>query len=100
MPLYCFTNTNATHQLAWQAMFAETLEPFDKVYVSSEIGRRKPDVASFHWVADDMGFPPSEIMFLDDSAENIAGAAEAGLQTCHVTGEEVTTNLLQQLLAP
>ncbi len=99
MPLYCFTNTNAEHQATWQTRFGHLLTPFRKVYVSSEIGRRKPDVASFTWVAADMGVTPSNILFLDDSRENIAGAQAAGLRAVHVTGPEVTLRVLNGLAA-
>ena len=99
LPLYCFTNTNAEHQATWQARFGHHLAPFRKVYVSSEIGRRKPDVASFTWVADDMGVAPSNVLFLDDSRENIDGAAAAGLRTVHVTGPEVTLRVLNEFAA-
>ena len=94
LPLYCFTNTNAEHQATWQARYGHCLTPFTKVYVSSEIGRRKPDAAAFAWVADDMGLRPADILFLDDSRENIRGAAAAGLQAVHVTGPDVTLRVL------
>ena len=97
IPTYCYTNTNAEHQAAWQSLYGDTLEPFEKIYVSCEIGRRKPDVDSYLWVADDMGLAPGDIMFLDDSRENIDGAAAAGFQTLHVTGPHVTLRLLEDI---
>jgi len=99
LPLYCFTNTNAEHQATWQERYGQHLTPFTKLYVSSEIGRRKPDVTSFEWVARDMGLGPADILFLDDSRANIDGAAAAGLRTVHVTGPEVTLRVLDEMAA-
>ncbi len=99
MPVYCYTNTNAEHQAAWQARYGHLLTPFRKIYVSSEIGRRKPDVASFVWVAADMCVTPANILFLDDSRENIEGAAAAGMRTLHVTGPDVTLGVLNEMAA-
>ena len=99
IPTYCFTNTNAEHQQTWQTRYGHALTSFRKIYVSSEIGRRKPDVASFVWVAADMGVTPADILFLDDSRENVEGAASAGMQTVHVTGPEVTLDVLNEIAA-
>ena len=99
MPVCCYTNTNAEHQASWQARYGHLLTPFRKIYVSSEIGRRKPDVASFVWVAADMGIAPGDILFLDDSRENIEGATAAGMRTLHVTGPDVTLGVLNEMAA-
>ena len=99
VPIYCFTNTNAEHEATWRTRFGHLLTPFRKVYVSSEIGRRKPDVASFTWVAADMAVTPANILFLDDSRENVAGAQAAGMRAVHVTGPEVTLRVLREMAA-
>ena len=58
--------------------------PFEKIYVSSEIGMRKPDAHAYRWVVDDMRTVPERVLFLDDNAENITGAQDVGLKTVHV----------------
>ena len=100
LPTFCYTNTNPAHQAEWSRRYQSVLSPFEKIYVSSEIGRRKPDPESFQWVAEDMGFEPSDIMFLDDSRENIRGAERAGMQTLEVTGPDVAETLLRRLARP
>ena len=61
------------------------------------MGRRKPDVEAFHYVAQRMQVAPERILFLDDNAENIAGAQQAGLQTQQVLGAEAVLKALKHL---
>jgi len=79
VPLYAFSNTNRAHEEVWSVRFAEVLTPFRKVFVSSSLGLRKPDRASFDHVVAEMGVPASSILFFDDTLENIEGARAAGL---------------------
>ena len=99
IPLYCFSNTNQTH---WTALTARTNHPqlglfFKKTYLSYAIGRRKPNVESYRWVTNDMGYRPTDIAFLDDNAANIHGAKRAGLCTTHVTSPKVVIDFLDTL---
>lgn len=83
VPLYAFSNTNRAHEEVWSMRFADVLTPFQKVFVSSTIGLRKPDRASFDHVVAEMGVPASSILFFDDTLENIEGARAAGLHAAH-----------------
>lgn len=80
LPLFAFTNSNATHQSVWQVRYANELNPFRTVFVSSDLGFRKPDPGAFQHVARSMGFEPPEILFFDDSSVNVDGARRAGMQ--------------------
>jgi putative hydrolase of the HAD superfamily len=80
MPLYAFTNTNRTHEVAWRERFPEALTSFDEIFVSSTIGMRKPDREAYEWVAGAMDLAPQEILFLDDNLDNIHGAKATGLE--------------------
>ena len=92
LPVYGFTNTNSTHQHEWSTRFAAELSPFKKIYVSSEIGMRKPDAHAYRWVVSDMQTVAERVLFLDDNAENIAGAKDVGLRTVHVrTADDAVT---------
>jgi glucose-1-phosphatase len=62
LPLYAFSNTNAAHQAYWSRNFCELLAPFRKIYVSHELGARKPEPAAFRTVVADMGFAPSRAL--------------------------------------
>jgi putative hydrolase of the HAD superfamily len=85
LPLYAFSNTNTAHRAYWSVRFADVLTAFRKVYVSHEMGVRKPDAAAFRAVTADMGIAPHRILFFDDVVENVVGARTAGLQAVQVT---------------
>jgi putative hydrolase of the HAD superfamily len=84
LPLYAFSNTNPAHQAYWSVHFADLLAPFRKIYVSNEIGARKPEAAAFQAVIADMGIAADRVLFFDDSAENVAGAEACGLRAVRV----------------
>ncbi len=94
--LYVLSNTNETH-LRWVNTYLhntyqkDSLNPyFDKIYLSHEIGRRKPDASTFSWVCDDAGIEPHQTLFIDDRLENIEGAQSIGLKTyLHPEGSEI-----------
>jgi putative hydrolase of the HAD superfamily len=52
---------------------------FDVCCYSCELGARKPDPAFFAGAVHLIGAHPAAILFIDDSARNVAGAREAGL---------------------
>lgn len=99
LPCFCFTNTNPTHQARWQSDYPDAIEEFRKIYVSSEIGRRKPDPDAYRWVANDMGFAPREIHFIDDSRENVDGAIRAGMHATLVRSEADVVAAMDALLS-
>ena len=85
LSIYAFTNSNFTHQLVWSKQFKQVLSLFREVFVSSEIGKRKPEPAAFHAISFELGVKLENILFFDDSLENIVGAEKVGMQTVHVT---------------
>jgi len=52
---------------------------FDYVFVSGFIKAKKPDSNAFALVARKLGVSPSNIVFFDDTAANVAGAKAAGI---------------------
>ncbi|HEX9058321.1 MAG TPA: HAD family phosphatase [Ktedonobacterales bacterium] len=52
----------------------------DVAIYSHEEGVRKPDPRMYAIASERVGFPPTEIVFLDDRAENIDAARACGLQ--------------------
>ena len=77
--LYAFTNSNPTHRDAWAGRFADELAVFRSIFVSSDLGLRKPDPEAFAAVAARSGLQVSELLFFDDTPENVAGACGAGM---------------------
>jgi epoxide hydrolase-like predicted phosphatase len=80
LPLFAFTNSNPTHRSVWEVRYANELKPFQAIFVSSDLGLRKPDPEAFQLVAARMGVQPAEVLFFDDSSENVEGAQFAGMQ--------------------
>ena len=96
VPLYCFSNTNVVHQAAWERRHADALTPFRRIYVSWQLGMRKPSVSAYRRVADEIGIAPRDIVFLDDNAGNVEGARAAGLVARHVPNSAVTLAVLRE----
>jgi glucose-1-phosphatase len=81
----CFSNTNALH---WHDHIAAwpLVDLLDHRFLSFELGVLKPDVAAFAQVAGMLEVPAARVLFLDDNAVNVAGAAAAGFQAVRVAG--------------
>ncbi len=58
---------------------------FDAVVISGDTGTRKPDPAIYLLAADQLGIPPRECVFADDTAANLPAAEELGMATVHFT---------------
>jgi putative hydrolase of the HAD superfamily len=79
LPLYVFSNTNAAHHAHWSSRFCDLLAPFGKIYVSHDLGLRKPEPAAFRAVVADMGVAAENVLFFDDLPQNVAAARGCGL---------------------
>ncbi|MES2686560.1 MAG: HAD family phosphatase [Pseudomonadota bacterium] len=80
LPCYAFSNSNTVHQAAWSGQYPDVVQAFDRIFVSSDIGLRKPERRAFEHIANAIGVPAQAILFFDDLAENVTGARAAGLQ--------------------
>ncbi len=89
----CFSNTNALH---WYGHIAAwpLAGLFDHRFLSFELGVLKPDVAAFAQVADRLEVPAGRVLFLDDNAVNVAGAAAAGFQAIRAVGVDEARHCL------
>ncbi|MEA5116554.1 MAG: HAD-IA family hydrolase [Propionicimonas sp.] len=58
------------------------------IVVSGEEGVIKPDPAIFRLACERLGTAPEQAVFIDDSARNVAAAAEVGLTGLHFTSAE------------
>lgn len=97
LPCYLFSNTNPTHQAFWTTTFPAALDPFQQIFVSSEMGLRKPDRAAFEAIAAATGLRLDEILFFDDTEENVVGARLTGMPSIlvndHMDVETALTNI-------
>ncbi|WP_165219288.1 HAD family hydrolase [Aquisphaera insulae] len=74
------SNTNALHARCFRSKFRETLDRFDHLVFSFELGVMKPDPAFFAACVALAGVPAESCIFIDDAAANVAGAISAGLR--------------------
>ena len=92
LPIYAFTNSNPTHQQFWEPRYRAVLEPFRRIFNSSSLGLRKPELSAFRAVSTEISIPLSSIMFFDDLQENVDGARAAGLYAVCVNSSEDVRN--------
>lgn len=55
--------------------------PFYKIYLSYEIGFRKPDKRAYQIVLDDLGLKGEECVMVDNIEEDLVPARELGMRT-------------------
>ena len=84
VPLYVFSNSNPTHHAYWAREYADTLGNFQEIFVSCRLGRRKPEAEAFAAVSSEIGVPLENILFFDDTDENVRSAWSLGMQAVHV----------------
>ncbi|MEJ6583054.1 MAG: HAD family phosphatase [Crocinitomicaceae bacterium] len=85
-PVYLLSNTNKIHiDLAfrrWKKTIGQPIHDyFDKIYLSHEVGLRKPNKEIFDLVCTENDLNPSHTLFIDDTEQHINGAKSIGLQT-------------------
>jgi len=65
------------------------LKQFDYVWLSFELKCRKPNEKIYKIVEEDCKIKPENILFIDDSKENIDTAKKLGWNTCNAYGYEL-----------
>lgn len=89
--VFLLSNTNALHIDAVNRSLQQTApnktlnDYFDHVYLSHEMGMRKPSEVIFLNVCDEQGLMPAETLFVDDTERHVHGAKKAGLQAVLVS---------------
>jgi putative hydrolase of the HAD superfamily len=74
------SNTNELHAAKFRHQFAATLAHFDRLVLSYEVGHLKPSAEFFMACARAAERPESSCVFIDDLAENVAGAQAVGMR--------------------
>lgn len=62
---------------------------FDFVYLSYDMGIRKPDGRVYEYVLNDLKVTGKDILFIDDVSDNILMARKYGWNTCRAFGYEL-----------
>ncbi|MBD99468.1 MAG: haloacid dehalogenase [Verrucomicrobia bacterium] len=95
---FCLSNTNQLHadfiheDLKKNKGLNRLDSLFEKVYLSHEIGMRKPDLEIFQFVLNQHDLKPAETLFIDDTEGHLKGAAKLGIKTLHIKGNDKIEN--------
>ena len=73
------TNTNAAHTARWRVLYGRVLRHFERIFLSHEMGTRKPEPECFRQVLAYLEIPPGQVVFVDDAPENVAAAEALGM---------------------
>tara|TARA_B100001758_G_C18338132_1_gene572776 strand:- start:614 stop:1246 length:633 start_codon:yes stop_codon:yes gene_type:complete len=100
--LFLLSNTNSIHinyiknslgDVKWESF----CNLFEEIYLSHEIGIRKPNVEAFQFILKKQNLSSNEILFIDDSLQHIKGAKRLGIHSHHLRdGEDITTLFLDK----
>ena len=79
VPLFAITNFSGEFWPPFRAAWPDLFAPFRDVVVSGDERLLKPDLPIYHLALDRFGVDAAEAVFVDDRADNVAGAAAAGM---------------------
>ena len=101
--IYLLSNTNAIHIDAFKKQLGHKnwlsfCELFDKMYLSHELGLRKPDVKIFEYILKEQKLKAEEVFFIDDSPQHIAGAKKIGIHCHHLLDDENIITLFPDIV--
>ena len=97
LPCFAFSNSNPTHQKFWMSTFPRVVGSFKQIFVSSELGLRKPEARAFEAITNATGISLDQFLFFDDTEENIIGAQAVGMHAIHVTENKDVKNALVEI---
>tara|TARA_B100000900_G_C20548458_1_gene703676 strand:+ start:211 stop:825 length:615 start_codon:yes stop_codon:yes gene_type:complete len=97
--IFLLSNTNEIHikeikSRVGKVFYSEFCQLFEQVYLSYDLGLRKPSIEVFTYILCEKDLDPSETLFIDDSPQHIDGALQAGLRAYHLKDDERISQLL------
>ncbi len=95
MRVVAFTNTNEVHCLLWPDRYRDVLGKFEHVFMSSEMGVRKPEAEGFTRILSHCGVEPGEVVFFDDFEPNVEAARALGIRSFLVDSPDVISNYVR-----
>lgn len=101
--IHLLSNTNEIHYQCYATNFEKQFSAafdsmFHKLFLSYEMGLRKPDGQIFIKMLADGAMNPRETLFIDDTPENIDAARETGIKAFHLEKGKDVTELMQELV--
>lgn len=83
------SNTNRLHSNYWPKHYPEVEAASDRMYLSQDLGMRKPDAEIYRHVLEQEGAAPGEAVFFDDNEANVSAAQALGIRAILVTDRNV-----------
>lgn len=71
---------------------------FDKTLIAADLGINKKLTDAYYRIAEEINLKPEEVIFIDDSDENIFSATKAGMNTIKYTNFADVEKSLKKLL--
>lgn len=101
--IYLLSNTNAIHIDAIKKQLGNRkwlafCKLFDRMYLSHELGLRKPNVKIFEYILKEQKLKAEEVFFIDDSPQHIAGAKKIGIHCHHLLDDENIITLFPDII--
>lgn len=96
--LFLLSNTNTIHINAISeklgvVQWKDFCNLFEKMYLSYEMGLRKPNIEAFQFILKQQKLNPNKVLFIDDSPQHIESAKKLGITCYHLNDEEDITTL-------
>ncbi len=96
--LVVLSNTIEAHAKELKA--AGVYDDFDRLFLSHEVGLRKPDPEIYKYVLNSLNVIPEATLFIDDDTKNVEAAKALGMNGIVFTNEDqVVVNIRQALTA-
>ncbi|EEO7425093.1 HAD-IA family hydrolase [Salmonella enterica] len=92
------SNTNRLHTHFWPEEYPEVRAAADHIYLSQDLGMRKPEARIYQHVLQKEGFSAADAVFFDDNADNIEGANQLGITSILVKDKATIPDYFAKLL--
>lgn len=93
--VYLFSNNFKERTEYYRTYTKEIIRNVDRAFFSWETGFVKSDIAAYHNLLSEINLKPDEILYFDDSQENIELAKSLGIEGYVFEGPNKTAQLLR-----
>ncbi|MFA3780547.1 glucose-1-phosphatase [Yersinia sp. 1652 StPb PI] len=83
------SNTNRLHCNYWPQHYPEVAAAADHMYLSQDLGMRKPEARIYQHVLSAENIPAEQAVFFDDVEANVVAARIVGITAIHVIDRKV-----------
>ena len=97
VPLFAITNFSGEFFPPFRVKYPGMFDRFRDIVVSGDEKMVKPDAAIYRLALDRFGLKAEETVFVDDNADNVAGAAALGIHAIRFTDEPALRAELRDL---